>query len=107
VGGVIDVSPRTSRFDPHGPRIGIDPNARHLGQVDDQPVLHQSEPGAVVTAAPDRGVEAVFAAEVHGRDHVRDAGALGYQSRTLVDHRVVDRPCLLERRVVGSDQFAT
>ncbi len=57
-------------------------------------------PGAVVAAAADGDVEPLVAAEVDRRDDVVDVRAARDQRRALVDHRVVERPCLVVVRVV-------
>src|SRR5262249_53285062 len=47
-------------------------------------------PRAVMAAAADGNLEALFTAKIHGRDHVRDIAATGDQLRVLVDHAVIE-----------------
>jgi hypothetical protein len=57
-----------------------------------------------VSSSPDRRVQAIVAAKVHGCHHVCDVGALSNHPRSFIDHGVVDRSRLIVIRVAMFDQ---
>src|SRR4051812_29315362 len=91
VRGVVDVPPGRAPLDPHRARGRIDAHALHWREVDHQPVVADTETGAVVPAATDGNEEVALAREGDGGNHVRDARAARDEAGLTVDHRVVDR----------------
>src|SRR5207253_3994334 len=95
VGGGVDLADEAAPADRRDACIGIDGNAVQAAKVDYEPVVDAAEPGAVVAAAADRDVEALFAAEVHRGHDVVDVCTACDQRRALVDHGVVERANLV------------
>ena len=60
---------------------GIDADAAHPREVDDEAVVDGAEARRAVAAAADRDVEALVAAEADGRDDVGDVGGTDDQRR--------------------------
>src|ERR671937_912310 len=69
---------------------GVDVDPLHRRQVDHQAAVGDRLARDVVTAAADRDLGALVAAEVDGVDHVRRGQAAGDQGGALVDQPVVD-----------------
>ena len=86
---------------PHRPRRGVDVDAAHLRQVDDEAAVVDRVAGHVVAAALDREQQVLLAREVDGVDDVRGAGALHDQRRLAVDQPVPDRARVVIARIAG------
>ncbi len=105
VGGVVDVAPGAAAADAGGPGGGVDPDARHGREVDDEPAVAGAEAGAVVAAAADREEEAAVAGEADGGDDVAGVGAAGDEGGAPVDHGVEDGAGPVVARIAGLDQL--
>ena len=105
MGGVVDVALRATGANPGSPGLGVNADAFHRRQVDDQAFVHTTKARSVVAAAPDGDGEAVVASEIDRGDHVGDVGAAGNGQWPLVDHAVVERACFLVGWVVRLDEL--
>ena len=63
---------------------GVDPDALHRREVDDQPAVAGGEPGDAVGAAPHRHHQPLAAGELHRADDVGGPGAADDQRRPPV-----------------------
>ncbi len=104
MGGLVNVAPRAATFDICGFGIGIDPDFIHPGEVDDQSVIHQRQPGAVMPAAPDGDFYIVFSGIIYRLCHVIGILAFDDRPRMLVDHSVKNGPCLVVVFIPGQNQ---
>ena len=91
VGGVVDVAPESRRRRHARSRGRIDPDALHLREVDDEPVVADAEPGAVVPAAANREEELRSRAKSTAAITSATSTQRAMSARPPVDHRVVDR----------------
>ncbi len=103
VRGVIQVAELRAARDLCGHRAGVHAYPAHRRQVEDEPVVHQAQPGSAVTAPAYREFRAaVPGAGEHG-PHVRHVHAPGDGRGASVDHGVVDAAGLVVARVVRGD----
>ena len=91
VGRGVDLAPRAAAADADGARGRIDLDGLQEGEVEDDSVVADPQPAAVVAAAANGEQQVVAAREGDRLGHVRGAGAAGDQRRPAVDHRVEDR----------------
>ena len=103
---LIDLAPGAAAPYAHGARRGIDVDGLHGREVNNQPIVHHRQAGAVMAAAANGHVQLVVAGKGHGRGHVGGVSAAGDQRRVLVDHGVIDGAGLIVTRVGGGDHFA-
>jgi hypothetical protein len=106
VRGVVHVAPQAAALDPYGPFGGIDADATHRPEIDDQPVVTHAQAGGVVATATDRDREPLLTTEVHRDDDVGHILAACDQARVAVDHTVVNATRRLVARIARSDQCA-
>jgi hypothetical protein len=119
LGLVVDVGPGRPTADVRAACRDVDPDAAHLREVDDDPVVDGGEAGDAVASAAHRDRQVVAPGEAEGGGHVRDACCLDDERGTAVvveavpdgarfvvtvvtggDDRAADRlPQLLERRL--------
>jgi len=69
LGLVVDVTPGRPSLDPDGPGTGVDVDAPHPREVDDDTAVTDARPGDAVAATADRQREAAVARELDGPDH--------------------------------------
>jgi len=102
----VKLVPRHASLHTCRPTGGIDEDAFHRREVDDQTVVaHRS--GANVVAAPaDSDLERVGAPVTGGGDHVVNSGAAGDHRRPLVDHPVPNGPGSVVALVARSNELA-
>lgn len=89
-----------------GPRetpLGVDVQALHGAQIEDDPALAGAETGQAVRAAADRQLESRVASEDHRPRDVGGAGRLDDQRWTAIDRPVVDEARRVVRLVLGAD----
>ncbi len=86
-------------------RVGIDPDAFHRGEVDDQAAIAARQPGTVVRTSAHRERQALGARVVHRADHIGDIRAAGDQGRPLVDHPVDELAGLVIAVIGGRQQL--
>lgn len=106
VGGVVHVAPDAARF--HADRFfeRIHADAFHAGKINDQTAIAERQARAAVAAAANGSEQTVFGAVANRGDDVGDIGAAGDETRTLVNHGVVDFASGVVARVAGLNQFA-
>ncbi len=106
VRGVVEIPEGAAALDAGGARRGVDADAFHRRQVQDQAVVAGAQAGAAVPAAPDGEEEAPLAGEIDGGDHVRDVRGADDEGGAAVDHPVIDLAGRVVTRVAGAGQFA-
>ena len=104
-GGVVDVAPGAAAVDADGAARGVDGDAVHRRQVDDERVVPHAEPGGVVRPAADGDGQVVRPGEPDAGDDVGGVAAPGHGRRPLVDHGVVDGARLVVAGVGRRDQL--
>ena len=88
------------------PRLGIDLDLAHPGEVDDQPVVDGAVAGGVVASAPHRDLESLRLAEGERRSDVVGVDAAGDRRRPPVDQQVEAEPGPLVLAVGGCEHVA-
>ena len=83
-------SARQAGLGPGQPTLGVDVQALHRAEVEDDPALGRAVAGQAVAAAADRQLEAGLAGEDDGPRDVAGVGRLDDQRRATVDLREVD-----------------
>jgi len=91
----IELSDQYPGLRPDGLCLGIDPDALHQPEVDDDAAVADGQPGEAVAAAAHGRLEARPAREPQRRDDVRDPGAACDQRRETVDRPVPDLALLV------------
>jgi hypothetical protein len=92
---------RTPPLRAHRPRVRVDVDALHLGEVDQQRAVGDASPGDAVAAAADGDLEPALAREVDRGGDVARAPAAHDQRRPSVDEPVVDEASRLVALVAG------
>ena len=92
------VAQRAAGVDARPARVGVDPDAAHRREVDDESVVAHGQPGHAVPAAAHRREQLVLTGEPDRGDHVGGVRAPGDQPRPSLDHAVPDRPRFVVRR---------
>ena len=87
---VVDVTPGAARLHAHRAGAGVDGDALHRREVDDEAVIHGTHAGGAVPATSDGDRETVRSTKTDRRHDVRDVAALHDHPRVAVDHAVVD-----------------
>src|SRR5215203_3720155 len=103
---MVDVAPDGPALYSHRASIGVDVDAAHIREVDDQSAVIDGVAGDIVSAAPDGQKEPMLPREVDARDDVGGAGAARDQGRAAVDQAVADGACLVIVRIFGRQQWA-
>jgi hypothetical protein len=98
---VIHISPGTAAFDPHRARRGIDANALHTREIDDQTIIARAKTTAIVAATTHGDEHVVIAGEMDCGDDVGDIGAPHDQARMPVNHAIIDLAGRLIASIVG------
>jgi hypothetical protein len=106
VRGRVDVLPDASAANAGGAGSLVDVDRVDAGKVDDDAVVDDTQPAAVVPAAANGQQRPVIPGEPDHRGHVLWRGAVGDERRVPVDHRVVDGARVVVAGVAGADQFA-
>ena len=97
MGGVVELSEGGATGDGHQMRLGIDADAVHQVQVDDEAAVDAAQATAVVTATADGEIDAGIAREPDACGDVGDVDALRDERRPLVDHGVEQSPGVVIR----------
>ena len=103
----VELSPAQARFRARGAGDGVDPEALHLGEIDDDPVVARRLARDVVGAAAHGNRQPLVARERDGGHDVHRAAAARDHRRALVDHRVPDAARLVVGGIAGNDHAAT
>jgi len=82
---------------PGSARGGIDADAFHRGEIDEQSAVADAVAREAVSAAAHRDLQSMRPRKIDGSDDIGCAAAAGDQSRPPVDHAVPNLAC----RVVG------
>ena len=99
-------APGAAAADAHGARARVDLDAVQEREVEDDAVVDDAQPAAVVAAAAHGEHEAVPAREGDRRRHVVGVRAATDECRVAVDHRVVDAARNVVTRVLGTHELA-
>ncbi len=92
-----------------GPRetaLGVDVQALHAAQVEDDPAFARAVAGEAVRTAADRQLEAGVASEDHRPRDVGGTGRLDDQRRVAIERPVVDEAGRVVGLVLGADDGA-
>ena len=84
----VEIGPGGAAAGDREPRLRIDLDRPHPGEVDHQPVVDRAMPGGVVPAAPDRHLEVVGLGEGERRRHILRVDTARDRSRVAVDQQV-------------------
>ena len=104
---VVDVAPERATLHP-GPAVGgVDADAPHGREVDDDPVVANGGACHVVASAAYGDLQVVVAGETHSRNHVGGPDASGDQARAPVDGTVPDCTGNVVVGVIGTNQLAS
>ena len=96
VGRMVEVAPGAAALRADELRGGVDADPPHPAQVHDHGAVRGAEAGDAVAPAADRDAEARGTRRLHRGDDVGNARAPHNGGGTLVNHRVVDPPRLVE-----------
>jgi hypothetical protein len=99
--GVIHISPGTTTLNADRTRHGIDANALHTREIDDQTIIARAKTTAIVAAATHGDEHVVLAGEMDRSDDVGDIGAPHDQARMPVNHTIIDLASRLVAGIVG------
>ena len=83
---------------------GIDPDAFHRTQVDDEATLTDAMAGRMVSTPAHGHEHLVRLGKAHGGEHIGDARAACDQRRSLVDHGVKHRAGRVIAVIAGTEQ---
>src|SRR5438046_9979754 len=83
---MIEVDPFDAGFGARAARGGIDADALHCGEVDEQSAVADAVTRDAVAAAAHRDMQSVILREIHRRDYGRRSAAAGDPRRPLVEH---------------------
>src|SRR5262245_28397622 len=70
--------------------LGIHVNALHWREIDHEASVDRGTPGDIVSAAPDRDLEAELTAKLQSIGDIGNTGTAGDQRGSLVDQAVMD-----------------
>ncbi|CAH0307982.1 hypothetical protein SRABI128_04405 [Microbacterium sp. Bi128] len=105
MGRVVEVGPRRTRLRARRRGCRINPDAGHVGEIDDQGVNPRAKARGTVSSTADRQVQGVVPGEVDAGDDIGHLGYLGHRCRPLIDHAVEDCPCRVVAGVAGRDDL--
>ena len=105
-GDAIDVGPRGAALHVHGSIGGVDADAAHRREVDDEAVVDEGGACDVVAAAADGERQLVLGGEADGGRDVVGVGAARDRGRALVDHAVPHAAGGVVLDVIGRDDLA-
>ena len=103
---VVELAEQRACLDEGPRRFGLDANALHGLQVDDEPAVAGGLAGDAVAAGTDSSQQTVLACEVDGVAHIGGASAAGDQGRLPVEHAVPDTPARIVVRATLKQQVA-
>src|SRR5438477_6752653 len=104
---VIDITPCAPAANGYSARRRIDPRIFYRAQIDDQPIVTNSQTSRVMSTAADRDKQIVLSRKVYGVNDVSYIGTTGDESRLFVDHGVVYLPGFIVIFVARFDQSPT
>src|SRR5262245_7415828 len=102
----VQLTPSDAGLRADRPSHGIDSDALHARQVDDQPAVANAGAGKAVGATAHRHQQGVVTGEVDSVDDIGYPGGPDDQARAAVDIRVPDLARLFVATVVRSDKLA-
>ncbi len=103
--GVIDISPGAAPLNTDRACCGVDANALHAGEVDDQTIITRPQTTAIVAATPHGDEHVVLASVMDRGHHVGDIGTPHDQARIAVNHAIIDLASCLVTRIMGLQQL--
>src|SRR6266480_5720355 len=105
--GVVHIAPGAAAANGYRARCRIDPRIFYRAQIDDQPIVANSQAPRVMSAAADRDKQIILSRKVYGVNDVSHIGTTGDEPRLFVDHRVVYLPGFIVIFVARFDQSPT
>ena len=103
---VVEVAPLHAALGARGAALGVDADALHRREVDDDAAVGGREAGDAVAAAAHGDLEVLAARELDRAHDVGDARAADDERRAAVVGAVPDRARLVVARVAGRDHLA-
>src|SRR5262245_7579037 len=100
----VELAPSDARLRADHSSHGIDADALHARQVDDQPAIADAGAGEAVGATAHRHQQGVVTGEVDSVDDIGNPGGPDDQARTAIDIRVPDLARLVVATVVRTDK---
>lgn len=101
---VVHVAPQRAAARPHRPPLRVHADVPHRRQINHQTVVAHPESGRVVPASTDGHAQLVVAAEIHRGDDIGHVHTASDQTRSTVDHGVVDFASLVVARIARFDE---
>src|SRR5690349_5645145 len=102
---MVELTPGYARLCAGGLMRGIDADALHAREVDNQSTVADGIAADIVAATANSHQNTVRIREIDAVNHVRNSGAAGNQCRALVDHAVPDLAGVLITWVARTQQF--
>src|SRR5215475_14150354 len=88
--GVIDISPGAASLNTDRACCGVDANALHARQVDDQTISTRPQTTGIMAASTHGEEHVVLASEMDRGNNVGDIGTPHDQARIAVNHAIID-----------------
>src|SRR5206468_12074100 len=89
---VIDITPCAAAANGYSARRRIDPRIFYWAQIDDQPIVTNSQTSRVMPTAADRDKQIILFSKVYGVNDVSHIRTTSDEPRLFVDHGVVYLP---------------
>jgi hypothetical protein len=105
LGLVVELGQERAAVHSRHATLGIDADASHARQVDDESSVARGEARDAVSSAPDGDRELVISSEPERGEDVGDAGRPDHDRRTPVDHAVPHDPGRVVARVVRQNDL--
>ncbi len=102
----VEIAQERASVHPGHTALGIDPDASHARQVDDDPAVARREARDAVAAAADGDLELLLACEPESGEDIGHAGRPNNAGRPPVDHAVPHGPRRVVARVFRQDDLA-
>jgi hypothetical protein len=98
---VIHISPRTAPLNADRTCHGIDANALHTREIDDQTIIAHTKTTGIVATTTHGDEHVVIATEMDRGDDIGDIGAPHDQARMPVNHAIIDLASCLVTSIIG------
>src|SRR5215831_19843420 len=99
--GMIHISPGTASLNADRTCHGINANALHAREIDDQTIIAHAKTTGIVAATTHSDEHVVIATEMDRSDDIGDIGAPHDQARMPVNHAIIDLASRLVASIVG------
>jgi hypothetical protein len=102
---MIDSAPQRATASQYGSFLWVYTDVVHLRQIDDEAIIADAQAAGIVAAAADGDAEPILAAEVYRRDNVCHIDAARDDTRSPVDHPVINLASLIIARIARFDNL--